>query len=225
MLTMKVAGPKLQTALLKFEVDLNYTREELPVLAGSGSARVLELGTILAFSTATAVAIAAVGGNVGNGVATLANPAVADGARPGVYQAICIEPAADAGTFEVFGPDGISIGTASVGVAFTGEVKFTIADGATNFSAGDAFKITVPDDGTKAVAWTPDAKDGSQKIRAISIVKATAPDGVDGKVLALCRGPAILLDSGIAWPAGVTTDQKAAARAALADLGILVRFD
>jgi len=224
MLTMKVAGPKLQTALLKLEFDLNYNREQIVLLAGDGATRSLELGTIFGYSTETAVAIAAVAGNTGNGVATLATPAVADGARPGVYQAICIEPASDAGTFEVFGPDGVSIGTATVGVAFTGEVKFTIADGATNFVAGDAFKITVPNDGDKAVAWAPDATDGSRTIKGIAITKGVAPDGVDGAFVGLVRGPAIVLDSGIEWPEGISDDEKSAARADLEDLGILVRF-
>jgi len=180
---------------------------------------------LLAFSTETAVAVAALGGNTGNGTATLGNPALAAGARPGVYQAICIEPGTNGGTFEVFGPDGVSIGTATVGVAFSGEVKFTIADGATDFLAGDGFKVTVPQDGTKAVAWDPTASDGSQTIKAIAISRAVAPDGIDSKILGLRRGPAIVLDSGIEWPEGATTDHKAAARTALEEIGILVRFD
>lgn len=224
MLVMKMAGPpKLQTAVLKYEVDMNFCREERTLLAGDDAARILEIGTIYGFSTATAVAIAAEAGNTGDGVAALANPAIADGARPGVYKAICIEPAADAGTFEVFGPDGVSIGTAAVGVAFTGEVKFTIADGAANFIAGDSFKITVPNDGTKAVAWAPDADDGSQNIRGISITKGYSPEDVDSKFVGLERGPAIILESGIEWPEGITDDEKAAAREDLAELGIIVR--
>jgi hypothetical protein len=220
---MKVAGPKLQTALLKYECDMNYTREQVTLLAGDEAARILEIGTPYGFSTATVVAMAALAGNTGNGAAALANPAIADGARPGIYQAICIEPAADAGTFEVFGPDGVSIGTATVGVAFTGEVKFTIADGGTNFIAGDAFKVTVPNDGVKAVAWDPDGDDGSQNIRGVAITKGYAPDGVDGAFVGLARGPAILLESGIEWPEGASTDDKAAARAVLAEMGIIVR--
>lgn len=221
---LKVAGPKLQTALLKYEVDMNYTREQVTLLAGDGAARILEIGTIYGLSTETAVAIAALAGNTGNGAPTIGDPAIADGARPGVYQAICIEPASDAGTFEVFGPDGVSIGTATVGVAFNGEVKFTIADGATNFVAGDGFKITVPADGEKAVAWAPDADDGSQTIKGITITKGYAADGVDGAFVALVRGPAIVLDSGIDWPEGISADEKAAARADLMELGIKVAF-
>jgi hypothetical protein len=225
MKSFSVDAPKLQTAVLKWEVDPNFCREEVTILAGSGASRVLDIGTLIAFSTATAVAIAALAGNTGNGVATLADPAIADGARPGIYQVICIEPGADAGTFEVFGPDGVSIGTATVGVAFDGEVKFTIADGATDFVAGDGFKITVPSDGTKAVAWDPEGADGSQELQGVLITKGVATDGVDGKGVGLVRGPALIAESGIEWPDGITSDQKAAARAALAAVQIIVRDD
>lgn len=40
-------------------------------------------------------------------------------------------------------PDGVTIGTATVAVLYDGPINFTIADGATDFAAGDAFVITV----------------------------------------------------------------------------------
>lgn len=221
--SFSVGMPKLQTAVLKYECFPDFCRESLTLLAGDGAVRVVDIGTILGLSSADAVTSAAVAGNVGNGVFTLATPAVAAGIRPGVYQVICVEPAADAGTFEVFDPDGISIGTATVGVAFTGDVKFTIADGATNFSAGDAFKITVPA-GDKAVAWDPAATDGSAAVHSVAIAKGVADDAVDGHVLAVVRGPAILSVDGLIWPTGVTDNQKAAALAALAAKNIICRY-
>ncbi len=92
---------------------------------------------------ATNVASAAKAGNTGDGVLTLANPAFGAGVKAGVYQAVFIEPATNAGAFIVEDPDGIQVGEGNVGVAFDGVVKFTIADGATDFVAGDGFDVTV----------------------------------------------------------------------------------
>lgn len=92
------------------------------------------------------VAQAAVAGNTGNGTLTLADPAYGAGVKPGVYKVTAIEPASDGGTFSVEDPDGVQVGIARVGVAFNNVVKFTIADGATDFVAGDAFNVTVTED-------------------------------------------------------------------------------
>jgi len=220
--SFSVGKPKLQTALLKYELFPDFNREQLTLLAGSGAERIIELGTILGLSTTTAVSVAAKAGNTGNGVFTLANPAIAAGTLPGVYEVVCIEPAANAGTFEVFDPNGVAIGTAVVAVAFTGALKFTIADGAADFVAGDAFFVTVPV-GAKAKAWDPTALDGSALVDSIALAKGIAADGTDSTILALSRGPAIIALDGIEWPDGVTDPQKAAALAALAAKGIIAR--
>jgi hypothetical protein len=156
-------------------------------------------------------------------VFALADPAIAAGALPGVYQVVFIEAAANGGRFEVFNPDGVAIGSGVVGTAFTGTVKFTIADGATDFVAGDRFTVTVPADGTKLKEWDPTALDGSALVDGICIKRAIAADGVDNTVLELARGPAIIVADAILWPAGVTDQQKAAALAQLASVGIVAR--
>lgn len=217
-----VAAPKLLTALLAYEVSQNYCREMATLLAGDGADVTYELGTLLGFSTDTAAAAAADAGNVGNGVLTLANPAVAAGVVPGAYRVIMLEAVADGGRFEVFGPDGVAIGHGAVGVAFDGVVKFTIADGATDFKANDGWTITVAT-GTKLVDWDPAAVDGSAVVDSVLLARTTAPDGEDAPALVLRRGPAIIKADGIVWPAGVTDDQKAAAIAALKLKGILVQ--
>jgi len=89
--------------------------------------------------TATA---AAKSGNTGNGVITMGSPSTAVGAVAGLYRATCIATATNGGTFAVQDPTGEIIGVASVGAAFSGPVKFTIADGATDFALGDTFLIT-----------------------------------------------------------------------------------
>lgn len=47
------------------------------------------------------------------------------------------------GTFSVTDPDGIVLGTGTVGNAYNGVVKFTIADGSPDFVVGDGFDVTV----------------------------------------------------------------------------------
>jgi predicted RecA/RadA family phage recombinase len=85
---------------------------------------------------------AAVAGGTGNGTITAA-PTVGAAAKSGVYRLTCIAVATDGGKFQVEDPDGIVIGTAVVGVQFATHLTFTIADGSTDFVAGDAFTITV----------------------------------------------------------------------------------
>lgn len=86
---------------------------------------------------------AAGAGIVGNGVVTMGNPSTGAGARAGVYRATAIAAAANGGTFLVEDPDGNTVGVATVGTLFNGPVRFTIADGATDFAVGDFFNFTV----------------------------------------------------------------------------------
>lgn len=107
-----------------------------PVYRGAGDRGCTAAPTL----TATA---AALGTNTGNGAmgAITVDETVA---RAGVYTLTIIEPAANAGTFVVEGPDGVQVGDGAVAAAFNaGGLAFTLADGATDFVAGDSFKITV----------------------------------------------------------------------------------
>lgn len=79
----------------------------------------------------------------GNGVMTLATPDTSDSVLEGAYKVVFIEPAANLGTFQVWRPDGSYDGSGVVGTAYTGSIKFTIADGSTDFIAGDTFTVTV----------------------------------------------------------------------------------
>lgn len=109
----------------------------LAAIQGSG-----DLGVILSAAAGTAAG-AAVAGNTGNGTIT-AEPAVAAGAKTGVYQLVCVEPGTNVGEFQVFGPDGVLVGVAVVATEFVGGgLTFTIADGSTDFASGDRFTITV----------------------------------------------------------------------------------
>ncbi|MEE4012105.1 head decoration protein [Roseibium sp. FZY0029] len=220
------------TSLLKWEVDPDFSREPVTLLAGDGAARTIKLGNIIALlatvSDVSAVA-AADAGNTGDGTLTIADPAVTTAAKEGVYTVVCIDPAADAGTFDVSDPEGKSVGTAKVGVAFGKQIRFTIADGANDFIAGDRFEVTVtkgdinPNAG-KAVAWDPAGADGSQYPWGIAANAAEAQDGsdLDFGLIAL-RRQVLCFEKGIVWPDGVTAAQKAEALEALEKQGVVVR--
>lgn len=79
----------------------------------------------------------------GNGALTLASPAYGAGVKAGNYRAVVIQKVADGGVFMVFDPDGNEIGQAVVGSAFANQVRFTVADGSTDFEVNDIFTIPV----------------------------------------------------------------------------------
>jgi hypothetical protein len=108
-----------------------------PAFRGSG-----DHGVILGAAFAATGASAAGSGNTGNG--TMGAITVTAGAKQGVYTLEIVEPAANAGAFVVRDPDGILVDNGTVAVAFSaGGLAFTLADGATDFVAGDTFAITV----------------------------------------------------------------------------------
>ncbi len=156
---------------LKWEQDNLYSREEITVKSGLK----LESGTVLGFEDAGVISSQADAGNTGDGVmgAVTAGP----GVKVGDYRVAIIEPAANAGAFIVEDPEGVVIGQGTVAVAFAGEVAFTLADGAADFAAGDAFTITVAEAvAVVAVASPETAANGSEVAEGIlfETVDATA---------------------------------------------------
>jgi hypothetical protein len=206
---------------LKWEEENQYSRDIVTILAGSGSERALLTGMVLGRITKGAASAAAAAGNTGSGTITAA-PTVGAAAKPGVYRVVCIEPATDGGKFAVEDPDGVLIGVATVGTPFSTHLTFTIADGATDFAAGDSFTITVAAGSGKAKQIDFAATDGSDVACGLLALDSAAPDGADLSAVAVTRN-AIVAANGITWPAGATTNQKNAAIAQLQSLGILVR--
>lgn len=89
-------------------------------------------------------------GNTGNGTCS----SVTGGSlcKAGTYTLTCIAAAAGVWTFEVKDPDSITLGQATVGVAYvSSQINFTIADGDPHFVVGDSFTITTTDGGTFSV--------------------------------------------------------------------------
>lgn len=182
-------------------------------------------GLISKIAVADGVTVTTSFAGTGNGTITMAEPAVNTKVKDGVYRAVCIEAAADGGTFEVSGPNGKSIGPASVGVAFNKEIKFTINDGATDFVAGDTFDILVATNAESFnwVAYNPEGSDGSEIPGGMSIYSVTTSEGETVKASALTR-LCELNGHCIAWPKDITDAQKTDAEQALADGSVIVRY-
>ncbi len=197
------------------EANGSLSRESVTILSGEN----LQPGHVLGKVSVGAATGAAVSGNTGNG--TIGTVSAGAAAKAGVYQAICIEAAANGGTFEVEDPDGVIVGRAVVGTAFAGPVVFTIADGATDFAAGDRFTITVAAGSGKYKEYDPANTDGSQTAVAILLdaVDATAADA-DGVIVAR---QAEVNAAELVWFDSATAEQKAAGLSQLKAHDIIAR--
>lgn len=210
------------------EADYKYSRDAITLISGQN----LAIGTVLGLIT-TGGASETHAGNTGNGAMTLdgTTPVLAN-AMVGVYTVQCTAAATNAGTFTVFDPLGRQLGQHTVGgSAFANHIKFTIADGATDFVVGDKFLVTVAAGSGKATALNLSAVDGSQYAAGVLIDSVDASGG-DKKTAMICRY-AILKSSTLVWPNGISATQKAAAIAQLngslpqysAARGVIVRSD
>lgn len=174
----------------------------------------LNAGAVLGVVMDTPVA-AAVAGNTGNG--TIGTLSMLAGVKEGVYKIMCIEPASNGGVFEVSDPDGYTIGRAVVASAFANQIGFTIADGATDFVAGDSFTFTVtPLAGPVVKLSVAAATDGSGTPR---LVLMHAADAALAAVECLAYERADVIESALSFGAGHTADTV---RAALRARGIVL---
>lgn len=196
-----------------------FCREAVTILAGDGADRTLDIGAVLAKVLFADPVITPDGGNTGDGA--LGTLTLGDAAKVGDYVVTCIAAAADGGRFQVVDPDGNALGDALVGVAYTsGQINFTITDGAADWAVGDFVTVTIDEGSGKYVLVDFAATDGTQLADRINSQKVTAPDGVDAKTVALKWG-CLVAEESLIWPAGATDNQKAAALSRLADRNIL----
>lgn len=80
----------------------------------------------------------------GNGTFTPGGTPTGAGIKAGNWRVQAIQAITNNGVFMIFDPDGNEVGTAVVGTAIsTGPLRFTIADGSTDFAVGDTFTIPV----------------------------------------------------------------------------------
>jgi hypothetical protein len=201
------------------EGDFKYSRDEVTVLSGQNLAAGTVLGRIL---TGTAASAAKSGGNTGNGTLTMdATTPVKAGCKVGVYSVRWSVAATNNGTFVVTDPDGFVVGTVIMtggAGAFDNDVKFAIADGATDFVVGDGFDITVAAGSGKVTILAPAANDGTQIAYGV-LMEAVNASAADVKGVALTRN-GIVKSTGLVFPGGITTPQRTAALAQLLVNGI-----
>lgn len=198
------------------EANGTRSRETITVVSGQD----LLAGTVLGKITYGAASAAAFAGNTGNGA--MGAVTAGAGAKVGVYKLTIVEPATNAGAFIVEDPDGIIVGTGNVAAAFSGGgLSFTLADGATDFVAGDGFNITVAAGSGKYKKYDPANTDGSQTAVAVLLADCDA-SAADKSAVALVRDAEIVEDA-LVWFTGATTNQKATGLAELALAGIIGR--
>jgi hypothetical protein len=197
-------------------------RRIVTLLAGEVVKAGQVLGQLLADRGAVTVSAATFAGT-GDGTLTLADPAYGAGVKEGGYKVVCIDPDTDGGMFEVRRPDGTVAGNATVGVAYDGELKFTIADGATDFAAGATFTVAVaiadPAGKGKWVAFNQDGADGSEVAAGVAYANYDATDG-DLEIVASVRETRVVGDA-LTWPADIEAGEKAAALAQLDAVNIV----
>lgn len=199
----------------------NRSRDNVTIKSGAGN---LAAGTVLGRAAGgTASAAAKAGGNTGTGAITLdATTPVLGSAKAGVYTARCITAAVNGGTFRVEDPAGNVIGDVAVGATFADDVKFVIADGATDFVVGDGFDITVSAASTTYTVTDLAATDESAVAAGILLAGVDATSAAKPGVI-IARAAEVKGDE-LTWHASVdTAAEKAAKKAELAAAGIIVR--
>lgn len=207
------------------EYDSTYTTDRMTVSpAATDETRELVIGAVLGAVErgAATVTPAHAAGNTADG--SLGTWTADAGAQVGVYNLVVIEPASNAGKFEVTRPDGVVDGIGTIGVAYNGMINGTWADG-TDAVAGDRVTVTVAyaDAGGKVLDWDPDGTDGSQTIVGICLENLITDDTLVTQCNVLARGPVVVRKENLVFATGTTSDEKLAAYAQLTALGIQVR--
>lgn len=175
-------------------------------------------GTVLGLALLAGLATA-VGVPAGDGAITVG--AIGPSARTGIYKLVAVTASANAGTFNFYAPDGSLIRqvTAGGGLADNDHIAITIADGATDFAAGDTFAIEVTAGEYEALDLA--ATDGTQIVAAILHGGANATDAAVA-VVVLARNAEVKVDA-LVWPDAITEAQSDAAVAQLTARGIYLR--
>jgi hypothetical protein len=193
----------------------NLQTRQITLLSGENRKRGSVLGKIAAGAASSA---AKGGGNTGNGTLTMdAGTPVRSGAKVGVYQVRFVAAATNNGTFRVTDPDGFVLGDvvmAGGAGAFDNDVKFAVADGATDFVVGDGFDITVAAGSSKYKLSAAAGVDGSQ-VPAVILAEDCDASGGDKVTVAYFGG--VFDENALTYGAGHTA---ASAREPLRDVGI-----
>lgn len=222
---MVLTEPQHTAAFIVSLAAGNRSLKDATILAGSGADRVLTAGQVLSkqFAGSATSAASGIGGGANTGDGTMGAVTVGTGAKEGVYTLTITEPAVNAGTFRLEDPDGDLVATGTVAVAFSaGGLAFTLADGVTDFVAGDGFLITVTLTTEKFLAFDQDNPAPENVPAGILLADTTAPDGTDVQATVVVRD-AEVHQGELVWPSDITAAEQALAENQLGGLGIVVR--
>ncbi len=216
-------------AVVKYEQESSVGICRDVVTVYEAGAKTYPVGTVLGKTfVATSVTPTAAAGNTGNG--SIGTVTITGKAKRGTYTVTIIKAATNAGDFIVRDPSNNIVGYGTVAVAYSNELAFTLADGATDFVVGDSISVEVVGDYKyKMVEAT--ATDGSAKACAIYI---SAKDGsfsessiaatTDTSVIALIRGAAIVGKETLTYGASIdTAAEKTKMYSELESVGIICR--
>lgn len=206
---------------LMFESDHERSHDQVTVAISQTLVAGQVIGKVtVGTPTVTASAVS----GTGNGTLTLAGTPYVANCQPGIYKVVFIEPITNLGTFAVFDPFGVLVEKGFVGTAFSNQIAFTIADGATDFLAGDNFTITVTPGGTwgQVKALDTAATDGAALAAGILFSPVTTGGSATARGVITARACTVNGNK-LTWPSGISAGNKATAIAQLAALGIIVR--
>lgn len=197
------------------EAPGSRSRATVTILSGQD----LAAGAIVAKITKGAATPTAFAGNTGDG--TCGAVTLSAGCKVGTYKLVIIEPATNLGKFVVEDPDGILIGTGTVGSAFSaGGLAFTLADGSADFIAGDGFDIVIAAGSGKYVLIDPEGTLGSETAAGIVF---DAVDATGGDVVATIIARDAEVNSEEIGYSDADAGEITTINAQLATLGIIVR--
>lgn len=200
------------------EANGSRSRESLTIAASQTVAANAILAKRAVAADVVATASAADGNTASSGTIAMGVPAVTSKVKDGRYKGI----ASAATKVDWEDPAGKAVGTSTHGTEFAkGGVKFTIAAGGSANVAGDEFYIDVAADFSDFQHAPYDPAAG-EPIAGIAIYGAVTGEGETVEIAGIVRD-AEVNGNCIAWPSGITAEQKADATQELAALGIIVR--
>lgn len=177
----------------------------------------LKAGTVLGIDQVASAAVAGVATTAGNGDFVAASVTCTEDAKAGVFRLVCLT----ATKALLFDPDGILIAHYTIGDAYDADGIAFDTEG--TWAAGDSATITVTRTaGTgKHVAFDQDLLTGPQT--AVGILLADADASTAATTGVMIARDAEVDGALLTWPSDITSDEKTAAIAQLALLGIIVR--
>lgn len=189
----------------------NLVTQNITLLSGQNVVRGEVIGKV-ALSVPTT-------GTAGTNTGQVTCTSVAGGTKTklGTYTIVCITTGTNTGTFSVKDPDGLSLPTATLGVAYVNDnINFTLNDVGTDPSLGDSFTIVVAAGSGKYVKAVATAVNGSNQTKNMRIA-ANAIDATSADAAGTAYASGVFNENEITIDSSYTL---ANIKAELANLGI-----